>query len=101
MADQPSNPPTPHLTVSRAKQILAHRLNIDARHLDDEMTIEELGLDSMVLTEFVVALENVIGAQLDTQLLAERVTPSMPLQALLAVITDAVERAVEQTEVAS
>ncbi|MGK5630465.1 acyl carrier protein [Streptomyces sp. URMC 123] len=65
------------------KALLAERLRVPPRALDEEVSLEHLGLDSLLLAEAVAALEGRFGIGLDMELLAEHMAPALPLRALL------------------
>jgi len=65
------------------KQLLATRLYVGVEALDETATLEELGLDSLLLTEVVAALESRCNARIDVVALAEQLAPTLPLSALL------------------
>lgn len=80
-ADRPGTEPA--VLRSEIKELLAGRLLISASALDERATLEALGLDSLLLTETVAALENRYAVHLDVVTLAEQLAPVLPLSHLV------------------
>jgi acyl carrier protein len=78
------------MSVPDLKRLLAEHLKIDSARLHGELTIEELGLDSLVLTEFFAALQEATGKLLDLQHIGRQITPPMPVDALLELVAEAI-----------
>ncbi|WP_424887233.1 acyl carrier protein [Streptomyces sp. XH2] len=72
------------------KRLLAARLCVSAAALDEQATLESLGLDSLLLTETVVALQDRYDVHPDLALLGDRLTPTLPLAVLVDELTRSV-----------
>ncbi len=83
---QPS--PAAHLSPEdlgeAIKNVLATRIRVAPDRLPDSLTLEDLGLDSLLLAESLVALETRFGVVIDPLRFAERLTPGLPLGELVA-----------------
>ncbi|WP_176709937.1 acyl carrier protein [Streptomyces sp. Wb2n-11] len=66
------------------KNVLATRIRVAPDRLPDSLTLEDLGLDSLLLAESLVALETRFGVVIDPLRFAERLTPGLPLGELVA-----------------
>lgn len=72
------------------KRLLASRLRLSAGALDEQATLESLGLDSLPLAETMVALQDQYDVHPDLVLLGDRLTPTRPLAALVDELTRSV-----------
>ncbi|MFD9337405.1 acyl carrier protein [Streptomyces sp. NPDC060028] len=69
------------------KEILAVRLRVAPDHLSDALTLEDLGMDSLLLAESLTALESRFDVVIDPLRFAERLTPGLPLGDLVRELT--------------
>ncbi|GAA3257880.1 acyl carrier protein [Streptomyces lavendulae] len=67
---------------------LADRLRLDATALTEEVTLEQLGLDSLLLTETLADVEEQYDVVLHTPVIAMNLVPGLPLGALLDLLAD-------------
>ncbi|GGQ08122.1 acyl carrier protein [Streptomyces roseolilacinus] len=76
---------TPTLSTCRddVREIVATRLGISAQDLDEDTTLERLGLDSLLLAETVTAVEDRYRAPVDVLALTDHLSPMTPLSAVL------------------
>ncbi|MFV2120078.1 acyl carrier protein [Streptomyces sp. Act-28] len=65
------------------KEIVAARLRIAVQDMDENTTLERLGLDSLLLAETVTAVEDRYRAPVDVLALTDRLTPTTPLSVVL------------------
>ncbi|MGK5547097.1 acyl carrier protein [Streptomyces sp. URMC 127] len=87
----PASGPGPAPGVrDEVKGLLASRLCVSAAALDERATLESLGLDSLLLTETVVALQDRYDVHPGLALLADRLAPTLPLSALVDELTRSV-----------
>ncbi|MET9902952.1 acyl carrier protein [Streptomyces sp. NPDC006446] len=66
------------------RSVLAARIRVAPDRLPDSLTLEDLGLDSLLLAESLVALESRFDVVIDPLRFAERLTPGLPLGDLIA-----------------
>ncbi|MEV6020311.1 MULTISPECIES: acyl carrier protein [unclassified Streptomyces] len=66
------------------KDVLAAKIRVSPDRLPDSLTLEDLGLDSLLLAESLVALESRFGVVIDPLRFAERMTPGLPLGDLVS-----------------
>lgn len=71
------------------KDVIAHELGLPAGSVTGEMTIEELGLDSLAFAEVVVAIEKRFGRMIDTTQFAEGLDEKTTMAALVVILLDA------------
>ncbi|MEV6683062.1 acyl carrier protein [Streptomyces erythrochromogenes] len=74
----------PRTLDATVKEILALRLRVAPEQLSDAFTLEDLGMDSLLLAESLTALETRFGVVIDPVLFAERLTPSLSLGAMVS-----------------
>ncbi|RLU80139.1 hypothetical protein CTZ27_35410 [Streptomyces griseocarneus] len=70
------------------KKLLAERLRVDAAALTEESTLDELGLDSLLLAETMAAAEDTYDVVYDMEVIANEMVPSLPLGAFLDLLAD-------------
>lgn len=85
------------LTVSTIKQVLAEKLRVSQDFLDDQFTLEELGLDSMAAAEVVLGVEERLGVRLDVAALGEAMSGETTLAELIATLTSMLDQPREAT----
>ncbi|MET9890221.1 acyl carrier protein [Streptomyces sp. NPDC006465] len=66
------------------RSVLAAKIRVAPGSLPDSLTLEDLGLDSLLLAESLVALESRFGVVIDPLRFAERMTPGLRLGDLIA-----------------
>lgn len=71
------------------KDVIAHELGLPAGSVTAEMTIEELGLDSLAFAEVVVAIEKRFGRMIDTTQFAEGLDERTTVAELVIILLDA------------
>lgn len=75
--------PTPDTCRDDIKEIVAARLRITVQDMDENTTLERLGLDSLLLAETVTAVEDRYRAPVDVLALTDHLSPTTPLSAVL------------------
>ncbi|MET9550055.1 acyl carrier protein [Streptomyces sp. NPDC006627] len=79
--------PADEVVRAQVKALLAERLKTSSEALTETSTLEHLGLDSLLLTETVTAVEDHYDLALDVIPLAEVLSPTLPLSVLLEELT--------------
>jgi acyl carrier protein len=74
------------------KQRLAARLRIDAAALSEKATLDQLGLDSLLLAETVADVETRYHVEFDMAVFAENLVPTLPLGAFLDLLGEGTSR---------
>jgi acyl carrier protein len=75
------------------KALLAARLRLTPQSLDEEATLERVGLDSLLLSETLAAVEEEFDVALDIVSLAEHLYPTLPVGPLLDALAESVTAA--------
>ncbi|CAL9325772.1 acyl carrier protein [Streptomyces sp. SudanB182_2057] len=75
------------------KALLAARLLLTPQSLDEEATLERVGLDSLLLSETLAAVEEEFDVALDIVPLAEHLYPTLPVGPLLDAFAESVTAA--------
>jgi acyl carrier protein len=75
------------------KALLAARLRLTPQSLDEEATLERVGLDSLLLSETLAAVEEEFDVALDIMSLAEHLYPTLPVGPLLDALAESVTAA--------
>lgn len=78
--------------VTTIKQVLAEKLRVSASFLEDDFTLEELGLDSLTSAEVVLGVEKRTGVRLDLSALGERLSRDTKLADLVTAMADMLEQ---------
>ncbi|MGW2189692.1 acyl carrier protein [Streptomyces sp. NPDC001719] len=78
----------PVLDRDGVKKLLAERLRVDVAALTEETTLDELGLDSLLLAETMAAAEDTYDVVYDMEVIANEMVPSLPLGAFLDLLAD-------------
>ncbi|MFF1443443.1 acyl carrier protein [Streptomyces sp. NPDC058295] len=74
------------------KQRLAARLRIDVAVLSEKATLDQLGLDSLLLAETVADVETRYHVEFDMAVFAESLVPTLPLGAFLDLLGEGTSR---------
>ncbi|MFJ1811111.1 acyl carrier protein [Streptomyces sp. NPDC088157] len=74
------------------KQRLAARLRLDTASLCETTTLEQLGLDSLLLAETVADVEIRCQVEFDMTVLAGSLVPTLPLSAFLDLLGEGTSR---------
>jgi len=69
--------------ISVIKQVLSEKLRVSEDFLDDEYTLDELGLDSLTSAEVVLGVETRLGVRIDVSALGESLTRETRLGELI------------------
>jgi hypothetical protein len=70
---------------------MARELRIDVGALDDELTLEEMGLDSLAAAEIVLAVEQTLDTPVDTWIVAASITRDTRLAEFVIAIDEAID----------
>jgi acyl carrier protein len=70
-------------SYDRVKAIVANRLRLHPAHLNDDISLERLGLDSVALAEILVTVAESYTVEIAAETVAARVTPVMTLRDLI------------------
>lgn len=68
------------------RQAIAAELQLPPDMLHDGAMLQAVGLDSLALAQSVVAVEEALAAEVDTEALSTRLAPEMTVAALIAAI---------------
>jgi acyl carrier protein len=79
-------------TVSIIKQVLAEKLQVSQDFLEDDFTLDELGLDSLTSAEVVLGVEKRIGVRLDVAALGDAMSGETTLGELIATMASMLEQ---------
>ncbi|MFF8674509.1 acyl carrier protein [Streptomyces sp. NPDC015242] len=75
------------------KALLAARLRLTPQSLDEAATLERVGLDSLLLSETLAAVEEEFDVALDIVSLAGHLYPTLPVGPLLDALAESVTAA--------
>ncbi|HKU41135.1 MAG TPA: acyl carrier protein [Polyangiales bacterium] len=75
------------------RQVLADKLRVSRDFLEDDFTLEELGLDSLTSAEIVLGVEKRAGIRLDLSALGERLSRDTKLGELIAAMSSMLDDA--------
>jgi acyl carrier protein len=75
------------------RQVLADKLRVSRDFLEDDFTLEELGLDSLTSAEIVLGVEKRAGIRLDLSTLSERLSRDTKLGELIATMASMLDHA--------
>jgi acyl carrier protein len=81
----------PHVSI--IKQVLADKLRVSQSFLEDDYTLEELGLDSLTSAEIVLGVEKRTGVRLELSELGEQLSRDTKLVELITAMADMLEQA--------
>ncbi|HEX8695757.1 MAG TPA: acyl carrier protein [Longimicrobium sp.] len=70
------------------REAIAAELRVEVEVLHDGATVSSVGLDSLALAQSVVAVEQALHGEVDTEALSTRLAPEMTMAALIAAIGD-------------
>lgn len=73
------------------KSLIAAELRVPVESLDEEMTLEAVGFDSLQAAEAILAIEKAFDHQIDAPQIAGALTPDTRLGDLVNMIDGAVE----------
>lgn len=76
----------------RIKSLIAAELRLSEDLLDGDLTIEDLGFDSLTSAEVLLAIEKQLGCSLDAASLVETLSPDTPVQDLITSAATAAAR---------
>lgn len=76
----------------RIKSLIAAELRLSEDLLDSEVTIEDLGFDSLTSAEVLLAIEKQLGCSLDAASLVETLSPDTPVEELIRSAAEAAAR---------
>ncbi len=76
----------------RIKSLIAAELRLPEELLDSEVTIEDLGFDSLTSAEVLLAIEKQLGCSLDAASLVETLSPDTPVEELIRSAAEAASR---------
>jgi acyl carrier protein len=79
-------------TVSIIKQVLAEKLRVSQDFLEDDFTLEELGLDSLTSAEVVLGVEKRLGVRIDVAALGDAMSRETTLGELVATMASMLEQ---------
>jgi acyl carrier protein len=68
------------------RQAIAAELKLPVEVLHDDATVTSVGLDSLGLAQSVVAVEQALAGEVDTEALSTRLAPEMTVADLIAAI---------------
>lgn len=68
------------------RHAIAAELRLPAEALSDAADVSSVGLDSLGLAQSVVAVEQALGGEVDTEALSARLAPEMTVGELIAAI---------------
>jgi acyl carrier protein len=74
---------------AQIKRLIAAELHIEVTSISDDMTIEDLGLDSLSLAEVVISLEKHFERPIDTTTFAEDLNAQVRVGPLLEIFRKA------------
>jgi acyl carrier protein len=75
------------------RQVLADKLRVSRDFLEDDFTLEELGLDSLTSAEIVLGVEKRAGIRLDLGALGEHLSRETKLGELIATMASMLDHA--------
>lgn len=75
--------------TNRIKSLIATQLGLTVGSVSDQMTIEELGLDSLAFAEVVIAIEKAFARPIDTTAFVEEIGDNTRVADLIAMFTAA------------
>ena len=75
------------------KQVLTDKLRVSQDFLDDDYTLEELGLDSLTSAEIVLGVEKRARTRLEVSALGERLSRDTKLGELIQAMAEMLESA--------
>lgn len=73
------------------KSIIAMRLGLAEEHLTSDLTMEDLGFDSLAAAEVIVAIEEKLNRPIDIAKVAEQLTPTTKLDQLITLVERAAQ----------
>jgi acyl carrier protein len=79
-------------TVSIIKQVLAEKLQVSQDFLEDDFTLDELGLDSLTSAEVVLGVEKRLGIRIDVAALGDAMAGETTLGELVATMARMLEQ---------
>lgn len=79
--------------IAIIKQVLSEKLRVSEDFLDDDFTLDELGLDSLTSAEVVLGVEKRLGVRIDVSALGETLTRETRLGELIGVMAGMLEEA--------
>jgi acyl carrier protein len=75
------------------RQVLADKLRVSREFLEDDFTLEELGLDSLTSAEIVLGVEKRAGVRLDLSELGDRLSRETKLGELIEAMASMLDHA--------
>lgn len=78
--------------VATIKHVLAEKLRVSQAFLEDDFTLDELGLDSLTSAEIVLGVEKSTGVRLDLAALGERLSRDTKLVDLVTALANMLEQ---------
>jgi acyl carrier protein len=75
-------------TESEIRAEIAAKLGISETVLGDDMTMEELGFDSLTAAEVLAAVEKRVNKRIDMSIVAEKLTRDTSIQQLIGFILE-------------
>jgi acyl carrier protein len=74
-------------TVAAIKAIIADKMSVPPSYLDEDFTLDEMGLDSLMAAEVVLGVEERFAVALDMPRIAQSLKPETKLNELLALVS--------------
>lgn len=85
----------------RIRSLIAAELRLSEDLLDDDLTIEDLGFDSLTSAEVLLAIEKQLGCSLDASSLVETLSPDTLVVELIQATAEAAARSWPGTQTVS
>jgi acyl carrier protein len=82
----PAGMTTDEAIIAELTKLVAEELGLPVTALRGEMRIDTLGLDSLAFVEMIVAIEQRLGVQMNSDRLPDRIPPDISLDAMLKLI---------------